>query len=375
MLELRNMSPTSKNTKKKTKVFVGLSGGVDSSVAAALLQKEEFDVTGVFIKVWQPPFLPCTWREERRDAMRVAAHLDIPFYTFDFEKEYKKEVVDYMIGEYKEGRVPNPDVMCNKNIKFGAFLDKARAMGADLIAMGHYARIKRMGEGSGEKKEARKHLLLKGVDENKDQSYFLWTLTEKQLAQTLFPIGGYKKSEVREMAEKFGLPTAQKKDSQGLCFIGKVEMKDFLKHYIDEKPGDAIDTKGTVIGRHEGAWFYTIGQRHGFMIAKKSAHELPYYVIGKDIRANTITVADQQIEEGFAKREVILKDVNWNYATPQKGKNYQARTRYRQVLQACEMLPLGNETQVVFAVPQNVAPGQSLVLYDDDQCLGGGIIA
>ncbi|MCR4330657.1 MAG: tRNA 2-thiouridine(34) synthase MnmA [Patescibacteria group bacterium] len=359
------MAVKNKNTKKKAKVFVGLSGGVDSSVAAALLQKQGFDVTGVFIKVWQPPFLPCTWREERRDAMRVAAHLGIPFYTFDFEKEYKKEVVDYMVGEYKEGRVPNPDVMCNKNIKFGAFLDKALAMGADFIAMGHYARIKQVAGG--------KHALLKGIDEDKDQSYFLWTLTEEELCRTLFPIGAYEKKDVRALAKKFGLPTAQKKDSQGLCFIGKVEMKDFLKHYIDEKPGDVVDTKGVVIGRHEGSWFYTIGQRHGFHITKKSTHELPYYVVEKNVQANTVTVAHQQIEEGFAKKEVALKEVNWNEA-PKKEKHFTAKTRYRQTAQKCKMLFLGNETQVVFDVPQNVAAGQSLVLYDGEQCLGGGII-
>ncbi len=366
------MALPGKDTKKKAKVFVGLSGGVDSSVAAALLQKEGFDVTGVFIKVWQPPFLPCTWREERRDAMRVAAHLDIPFYTFDLEKEYKKEVVDYMVGEYKEGRVPNPDVMCNKTIKFGAFLDKALAAGADFIAMGHYARIEQTGE---EKSGVSKHLLLKGVDENKDQSYFLWTLTEEELHRTLFPIGVYEKKEVRLLAKKFGLPTSQKKDSQGLCFIGKVEMKDFLKHYIDEKPGDVIDKKGTVIGRHEGSWFYTIGQRHGFNITKKSTHELPYYVVGKDVQANTITVAHQQIEEGFAKKEITLKECNWN-EVPQKGKRLRAKTRYRQAPQVCSILSLGkNGAQVVFALPQNVAPGQSLVLYDGDRCLGGGIVA
>jgi len=365
------MAQTSKNTKKKTKVFVGLSGGVDSSVAAALLRKEGFDVTGVFIKVWQPPFLPCTWREERRDAMRVAAHLDIPFFTFDFEKEYKKEVVDYMINEYKEGRVPNPDVMCNKNIKFGAFLDKALAHGADFIATGHYARIMQGKEGQ---HGAGKHLLYKGVDENKDQSYFLWTLTEEELRRTLFPIGAYEKKEVRALAKKFGLPTAQKKDSQGLCFIGKVEMKDFLKHYIDEKAGDVIDKKGAVIGRHEGAWFYTIGQRHGFSITKKGTQEFPYYVVGKDVRANTITVAHRQIEEGFAKREVILKEHNCSEVL-QKGRRLRAKTRYRQASQACSVIPLPNGIQVVFVSPQNVAPGQSLVLYDGDQCLGGGIIA
>ena len=203
---------------KKT-VFVGMSGGVDSSVSAALLKKQGFDVVGVFIKTWHPDFIKCNEEEERRDAMRVATHLNIPFLTFDFEDVYKKEVADYMISEYKAGRTPNPDVMCNKEVKFGAFLKKAISMGADFVATGHYA-------------ENRKNNLVKGKDPAKDQSYFIWTLKQKQLSKILFPVGNLNKTEVRKLAKKFKLPVAEKKDSQGICFLGAVDLKDFLKHYI-----------------------------------------------------------------------------------------------------------------------------------------------
>ena len=231
--------------KKKTKkVFIGMSGGVDSSVSAALLKEHGYDVTGVFIKVWQPEFFECTWRADRLDAMRVCAKLDIPFLTLNLEKEYKKEVVDYMIDEYKAGRTPNPDVMCNKYIKFGGFFDFAMKHSADFIATGHYARVKKFprGETSGfnpspEVSPRGTYQLLAGRDKNKDQSYFLWTLTQKQLQKTLFPIGDIDKPEVRKLAEKYGLATAVKKDSQGLCFIGKIDMKDFLKNYMKEKKG------------------------------------------------------------------------------------------------------------------------------------------
>ena len=266
----------------KGKVFVGLSGGVDSSVSAALLKEHGYEVVGVFIKVWQPPFLECTWKEDRLDAMRVAAQLDIPFMTFDLEKEYKESIVDYMVAEYKAGRTPNPDVMCNKTIKFGAFLEKAKEMGADFVATGHYAQnVEKDGE----------QYLLKGNDNEKDQSYFLWTLTQAQLKYILFPIGEHKKSEVRKLAEKFDLITATKKDSQGLCFIGKLDMKDFLKEFIEEKRGDVLNTDGAVIGYHDGAVYYTLGQRRGFIITQKTPEDIPYYVVAKDIEQNTITVS------------------------------------------------------------------------------------
>ena len=205
--------------------------------------------------------------------MRVAAHLDIPFVTLDLEKEYKEEVVDYMIAEYRSGRTPNPDVMCNRYVKFGGFFDWAMKEGADVVATGHYARTY-----NGD--------LCKGRDDNKDQSYFLWTLTPEKLAKTLFPVGNIEKPEVRALAKKFGLPNAEKKDSQGLCFVGKIDMKEFLKHFIDEKPGDVLNTDGEVVGHHEGALFYTLGERHGFTVTQKTPEDKPYFVIAKDNKKN-----------------------------------------------------------------------------------------
>ncbi len=355
---------------KKGKVFVGLSGGVDSSVTVALLQKRGFDVTGVFIKVWQPDFLPCTWREDRLDAMRVAAHLDIPFITMDLEKEYKKEIVDYMVREYKTGGTPNPDVMCNKYIKFGAFLEGALKMGADYVATGHYARL--------EKKDNIIKLLT-GVDGNKDQSYFLWMLKQKQLRKALFPIGEYEKSKVRDMARKLGLSTAEKKDSQGLCFVGKLDMKEFLKEFILGKRGDVLDEEGKIVGWHDGIYFYTLGQRHGFTITGKGTHDAPYFVSDKNIDANTITVSHKKESGELAqsRTEINLDNVNWiSNELPDVNKTYTARVRYRQTLQLCRIVSVSDssEIKVVFEIPQIANPGQSLVLYNKDECLGGGVI-
>ncbi|MFC1802234.1 tRNA 2-thiouridine(34) synthase MnmA, partial [Patescibacteria group bacterium] len=246
---------------KSKKVFVGMSGGVDSSVSAVLLKKQGYNVVGCFIKTWHPDFLPCTWKEDRLDAMRVCAFLEIPFIDIDLEKEYKEEVFQYMVSEYREGRTPNPDVMCNKKIKFGGFFKKAMSLGADFVATGHYARNVLRGG---------KQNLMKGVDNNKDQTYFLWTLTQEKLEKIIFPIGHLEKKEVRKLAKKFNLPTAEKKESQGLCFVGKIEMKDFLKRFLEEKKGDVLNEKGEVVGWHEGAQYYTIGQRHGFIITKKT---------------------------------------------------------------------------------------------------------
>jgi tRNA-specific 2-thiouridylase len=374
----------------RQKVFVGMSGGVDSSVSAALLNKSGYDVTGVFIKVWSPDWLPCTWKEERRDAMRVAAALDIPFITLDLEEEYKKGVVDYMLEEYKLGRTPNPDVMCNKEVKFGHFLKKAREMGADFIATGHYARITpsnpplKLRGGSPEVTEGQGviYKLYEGADKNKDQSYFLWTLGQEELKHTLFPIGHLQKAEVRELAKKFKLPTAEKKDSQGICFIGKVDMKEFLSHYIESKPGNVLNEKGEVIGEHEGAIFYTIGQRHGFTISKKSPTDLPYYIVAKDSQKNTLIVSHKYSEDDLKHvSDIKLSSVNWTHTKPETTQKYQARLRYRQTPQNTIVLNdpewVGNlETPAfTFPTPQgSVSIGQSLVLYDGEECLGGGII-
>jgi len=351
-----------------------MSGGVDSSVSAALLKERGYDVTGVFIKVWQPEFLPaqagfeCTWRQDRLDAMRVCAKLDIPFLTLNLEKEYKKEVVDYMIDEYKAGRTPNPDVMCNKYIKFGGFFDFAMKRGADFVATGHYARVKNT---------KGKTQLLAGRDKNKDQSYFLWTLTQKQLQKTLFPIGDIDKPQVRKLAEKFGLSTAVKKDSQGLCFIGKIDMKDFLKNYIKEKKGNVINEKGEVVGEHDGAFYLTIGQRHGFRITKKSPDDAPYYIVGKNIAKNMITVSQNQKKILESESKIVgLKNVSWTAGEPDLSKKYSARIRYRAPLEACAIKKFGNAIELHFKDPQKaVTEGQSAVIYDKDICLGGGIIA
>jgi tRNA-uridine 2-sulfurtransferase len=352
---------------RKEKVFVGLSGGVDSSVSLALLQKEGYDITGVFIKVWSPDWMECTWREDRRDAMRVCAKLGVPFMTLDLEKEYKKEVVDYMLFEYKAGRTPNPDVMCNKHVKFGGFFDWAMKEGADFVATGHYARVKKVGNS---------YRLFDGKDENKDQAYFLWTLTQDHLAHTLFPVGGMEKPEVRKLASKFKLPTAAKKDSQGLCFIGKVDMKEFLKHYIDEKPGNVLDEKGRVIGEHSGAIFYTIGERHGFVIIKKTPNDSPYYIVSKNLEENSITVSNKTDDEKNnlnRTSDVTLSAINWISEKPKEHTHYSCQIRYRQEKQSC-IISAEKNTVHFMEKQAGVSPGQSLVLYDSDECLGGGII-
>lgn len=354
--------------KNKQKVFVGVSGGVDSSVALALLKKEGYDVTGVFLKVWHPDFLPCDWKEERRSAMRVCAVLNVPFMTLDCEDEYKKDVVDYMISEYSVGRIPNPDVFCNKYVKFGVFLKKSKEMGADFIATGHYA-IKE--EKSG------KFLLKESVDKNKDQSYFLYTLDQNQLASSFFPVGNKTKNEVRKLAKKFNLPTFDKKDSQGLCFIGKVDMKDFLSHYIKTKKGKVLNSKNEEIGYHDGSIFFSIGQRHGFVITKKTPKDGRYFVISKDLKKNTITVSDNEdeIKNIFGVKEVFLKKIHFINKEPKLPIKVLVRIRYRQEKQKAEILKLENGYKVIFNKTQTgVSEGQSLVIYSGEVCLGGGII-
>ena len=370
-------------SKKGQKVYVGMSGGVDSSVSAALLQKEGYDVTGVFIKVWQPDFVKCTWREDRLDAMRICAKLNIPFFTLDLEKEYKKDVADYMINEYKAGRTPNPDVMCNKYVKFGGFFDWAMEQGADFVATGHYARVaqveskKLKGESKKLYKLDKLYELLTGADTNKDQTYFLWTLTQKQLSKTLFPIGDIEKPEVRKIAKKLGLSTAVKKDSQGVCFLGKFDMKEFLTHYIKEVSGKVLNEKGEEIGIHDGVLFLTIGQRHGFKITEKTPNDSRYYIISKDIEKNTITVSQDPAKILESESKIVkLKNLSWTLDTsPDFSKKYSARIRYRQPLEECEIKKVGNDIELHFTNPQKaISSGQSAVIYDGEVCLGGGII-
>ncbi|MEK7129095.1 MAG: tRNA 2-thiouridine(34) synthase MnmA [Patescibacteria group bacterium] len=362
-----------KSAPTKKKVFVGLSGGVDSSVSAAFLVRAGYDVTGVFIKVWQPDFVPCAWKEDRLDAMRVCAHLGIPFITLDLEKEYRKEVVDYMIAEYKRGNTPNPDVMCNKEVKFGAFLKYAKSQGADYVATGHYARVREL---KTKNLKQKKFELLAGLDKDKDQSYFLWTLSQNQLKHILFPVGALKKREVRILAKKFGLLTATKKDSQGLCFVGKIDMKEFLGHFIAEKPGEVLNENAEVIGVHQGAGLYTLGQRRGFTITKKGKNEEVYYVISKDMKRNRIVVSDKPEKPGRNRLIVRARKLNFVSDTPKSGKKYTVRFRYRQKLQPCNVVSVDKNNLMLGLEKSDftISPGQSLVLYDGAMVVGGGII-
>src|SRR3989344_1093653 len=332
------------------KVFVAMSGGVDSSVAAALLKKDGYNVTGVHMICWEG----CENNEDKRDAIRVAAVLDIPFLVWDFKKEYRGKVFDYMVREYAEGRTPNPDVVCNKEIKFGIFLKKALEAGADFIATGHYVRK------SGNK-------LFAAKDKNKDQSYFLWALTQGQLKHCLFPICGYLKSEVREFARGFGLPVADKKDSQGLCFVGKVDFGEFIKNEIPKKIGAVVFSDGEKIGEHDGAHFYTIGQRHGLNLGGQAQ---PVFVAEKNSATNTLVVARGAEDKILFKKTLSAENQNWIFihppAFPLKAK---ARIRYRQPLQEAVLYEGG---RVEFLKAQRaVAPGQSVVFYMGEEMMGG----
>jgi len=351
----------------KPTVFVGLSGGVDSSVAALRLKREGYNVVGVFIKVWHPEFLPCNWEAERLDAMRVAAKLEIPFLTCDAEKAYEEDVANYFISEYQAGRTPNPDVMCNKYVKFGAFLNFALERGADFVATGHYAR--RIGEGS-------PFSLWRGVDTSKDQSYFLWTLTEEQLRYVLLPVGDSEKSTIRQEALTHGLVTAQKKDSQGICFLGHVDIPEFLSHYITLTSGDVLNESGKVIGEHKGALVYTVGQRHGFTVITSKAAQEPHYVVARDIENNTITVSTTKPTQKTSDR-IVLEDCNFIAYTPTVGDTVEIQSRYRQqpITAKIEAYLQNKLTLIIQTETESVSLGQSCVLYRGGQCLGGGIIA
>lgn len=343
--------------KKKEKVFVGISGGVDSSVAAYLLKKEGYEVHGIFVKTWSPEWLPCTWVEEKRDAMRVCAALDIPFHYLDAEEAYKKEVAEYMIAEYKVGRTPNPDVLCNRVIKFGSMWQYAKAHGADKIATGHYAQTDGIS-------------LFRGADPAKDQSYFLWMLEKEDLEHILFPIGHLQKSEVRQLAKQAHLFTTTKKDSQGICFLGDVDMREFLTHYIEQKNGSVVTKNGIKVGEHAGVWFYTIGERHGFTIFQKSTTEKPYYVIGKNIENNELIVSHEKtILEGKKKiQNIELRNAR---IPKEKAETLFAQTRYHGVLIPGKI----NAKRIVsLSTKEPIALGQSLVLYKGTELVGGGII-
>ncbi|MBO4276103.1 tRNA 2-thiouridine(34) synthase MnmA [Candidatus Saccharibacteria bacterium] len=345
-------------------VYVGMSGGVDSSVAALLLLEQGYRVVGVYMKNWSRdlPGMKCPWAEDLADAKRVAVKLGVPFEVWDFEKEYHDKVVEYMLSEFKKGNTPNPDVMCNQEIKFKLFFEKAMEAGADFIATGHYARTNNKS-------------LLRAVDENKDQTYFLYRISEEALEHTLFPIGGMKKPEVKKLAAEKGLHNAYKKESMGVCFVGEVGMKDFLKEYIDVEPGEIREIESDkVLGYHEGAVFYTIGQRHGLYlsgVAGEANDGLPYYVVKKDIKNNIVYVSKNLNHEAIWTRTLKLKELFFR-SGPRHSSQVLVRLRHRAALIPAtfdgETLYFENEVK-------RPASGQSAVLYDGEICLGGGIIA
>ena len=339
------------------KVFLGMSGGVDSAVSAYLLQQQGYEVIGVYMKNWSKnlPGMKCPWAEDLADAKRVAVKLGIDFRVFDFEKEYKQKVVDYMLAEYKKGNTPNPDIMCNQEIKFKLFAETAFEQGADRIATGHYAQT----DGKN---------LLKAIDENKDQTYFLYRITEDAISKTFFPVGGMMKTEVNALAKKLGLSVAHKKESMGVCFVGEANMRDFLSEFIETKPGEIRELEtDKVLGTHDGAIFYTLGQRHGLNLKDG----LPYYVVRKNMKTNTIFVSRNLKALSLWKKEIELKDVILRGGDD--GHNIEARIRHRAPLVKADYD--AKTHKLTFAEEQkSLTPGQSVVFYRENVCLGGGII-
>lgn len=357
----------------KGKIVVGMSGGVDSSVTAFLLKEQGYDVTGVFMKNWgeNDPDGICTATDDYEDVKKVCNKIGIPYYTVNFEKEYWNNVFNYFLDEYKKGRTPNPDIMCNKEIKFKKFLDYSLKIGADKIATGHFARL------SYENGEAR---LYKGVDKNKDQTYFLNQLTQEQLSKSIFPLGGFTKKEVREIAKKAGLITADKKDSTGICFIGERNFKGFLENYIPNQPGEIRTIKGEVKGKHDGLMYYTLGQRKGLGIGGGGGTGEPWFVSHKDLKHNILYVVQGESHPALYSKGLIGSQLNLIRDIPELKENAKikckAKFRYRQKDQDIILsLKEGNNFKVSFMEEQKaITHGQGVVFYLGEECIGGGII-
>lgn len=356
----------------KPRVIVGMSGGVDSSVAALLLLQQGYRVEGLFMKNWEEDDTEnyCSAAVDLADAQAVSDQLGIKLHTMNFASEYWDRVFTYFLDEYRAGRTPNPDIMCNKEIKFKAFLDFALELGADYIATGHYARIARDPDGTVR--------MLKGVDANKDQTYFLYTLQQHQLQRSLFPVGELEKSRVREIADEAGFTTARKKDSTGICFIGERKFRDFLQRFLPAQPGDIVTPQGEVIGQHYGLMYYTLGQRQGLGIGgRKDAAESPWFVVDKDMPNNRLIVTQGHQHELLMKHFLLASQLHWVAgAAPAQAFECKAKVRYRQVEESCQVIIRdGGDCEVCFPQAQRaITPGQSIVFYQGETCLGGGII-
>ncbi|UQB41634.1 tRNA 2-thiouridine(34) synthase MnmA [Thiomicrospira microaerophila] len=358
---------------QNTKVIVGLSGGVDSSVTALLLKQQGYQVEGLFMKNWEGDDTDdyCPAAEDLKDVFSICEQLDIPLHVENFSKDYWDRVFEHFLAEYQAGRTPNPDILCNKEIKFKAFLDHALNLGADKIATGHYARVAQTATGE--------YQLLKGLDSNKDQSYFLYTLQQKALSKTLFPVGELHKPEVRSLAEQAGLVVHNKKDSTGICFIGERKFKDFLQRYLPAQPGDIIKPDGRIIGQHEGLMYYTLGQRKGLGIGGGHGDsDAPWFVADKNLATNQLIAVQGEAHSLLHHRALIAHQCDWTKGqAPAIDLALKAKIRYRQQEQPCQIKKLGKDKiWVEFDQPQKaITPGQSIVFYQDQVCLGGAVIA